>query len=391
MGRAVCIALLGLAVGAGCSWYDEGLLDASHGDVVSDLTNGDVASDIVADADASDVIDDTPCVPFRPPPRPVVDGGSSDAGDAGDGGGDGGTGAMVFAVHTVSFHDSAPYNWMTDGYDFDGVCTTATTPMSQWPCISTESGGGHTVIIDGDNGRDDALNQLFAPLFDSTILPITNRMLNTGTVGMLVWVQGLDGDTDDDLQAGIILAANGAAPGGGAPLWMGTDTWDYDPTSVVAGDVTMGPTNADNHAYAVGGTIYAFLPPASTILLPSSMASPDGGIGSISIHLASSILTAQIVRDPMTNEVTALDPVSISGVWSVRAATTDLRNAGVCPGTGVGSIVFNQLNNAADILANGGTNATFMCDAISAAAYASTMRAQIGGMYTLPPASDQCR
>ncbi|MBX3214120.1 MAG: hypothetical protein KF850_18950 [Labilithrix sp.] len=250
---------------------------------LADLTRGG------ADAGARDeaaAVDADVCLHAGPPERPE--------------GGDGPSVAdLVFAVDALRI-DTGDFDAGLSkpaSIDLDRTCSCLEPPS----CVAPPDAAP---ICDGPDGRDNVSGPLLGTL--AVLLPaleptfLTER-IRQGVYGVILSVQKWNGEPNDpDVVVSLRMSVGiqQAGEDGGAPRFDGTDVWDIDPASIVAGGSLVGQDcdvvgciglASDVAAYARDGVLVARFEQ-----LPFTV---SVGPGRLVLPFVGAVLTARVTRE----------------------------------------------------------------------------------------------
>ena len=294
----------------------------------------------------------------------------------------------VFAVRTLYFGDVVPATgvvssvaWKTLGFDIDGKDTT----QSSTDVCQLAAGASPRTQEDGNGGIDNSFGTGMLPILVTTFgrdfSSQANASLSTGLVTNLLVVRGLGASTTaSPLSASLLVAA----PLGATPTWSVADVWPVDSSSLLHSDPGV-PLLAFPRSYAVGGVL---------------VAEPPSGSGGIALGVVGSIPLVFPIRHVQV--ATTLSPdgmTATSGTISGIVPTERLVELGrkvagristsLCDGVAFESI-FQQLQQAQDILLDGTQDPSRPCDGISIGLGFEAVRVQAGPPVVVSTLGDVC-
>ena len=365
--------LIGALLVSGCRIFDESLLGQDGGPIDA---GGRDAGDAGPDSATDGGHDGGPaCALHRPPPRPSTEDGAPVA-------------EVVFALR--DFRLDQGDDWSTIGYDLDGLCSIAPSPVVE--CLPPAASGA--AELDGAGGIDNAFGHQIAPLI-LTVMPDLGEHLHDehakGAGNFVVTLRGWNGERDDPRVEAIVSQAVFAAPAlpdggrpdveipdagfskadGGVPppepVWDGRD-WFWVRAETYAGGDPSRPLLRDDNAYVAGGELVIRLAERVPLVFASSTAER----GTI-MRLTDAMLVLELSEDG-----TSVPRATLAGRWPVSDLLGDIVHSGVCPGTTDYRSFERLLDLGADVRTvpeSGGAGAT--CDAVSIGVTYTGRRAHI--------------
>lgn len=234
------------------------------------------------DAAVDDAGVEDPCVKRHPPPPP-----SGATGEAKK--------SFVFAVRSFTTRTDAG---AILGYDLDDRCTgTPGSTTADAPCVSP----GETLIVDGENGIDNALVGLSesfgvgndAGEGDDLVAQNVNGEISSGYFTNLIGLFDYNGlPNDDEVRVRVVpgvgppLVSNedGGAATNGPPLWDGNDTWNHTADDISPGDPPVW-----------GKTIKGYV--VDDVLVVPARGNVAVGLLGRELLVSGGVLTARMVRE----------------------------------------------------------------------------------------------
>jgi cysteine-rich repeat protein len=279
---------------------------------------------------------------------------------------------------------SAADAWQSIGFDLDGTCTNSATckgPLDSQSCKPATA----QIQYDGELCRDNAfasLQQMVAQVPEvGTRFGISEDALNCnlwrGTYTVVLKISGYSGQLDDSQIRVDYYASPGLekppawrCPEDGFrskyPLWRVASEWHVDSSALtqpIAAPGTLPNSNvADPNAYVKDGYLVAQLPPETTLRLAGD-AIPYRGMA---IKTQQGLLVGNLYRG-QDSTWQVRDGMVAGRIRSADFVTT-FRQVGLCEGDSLvafyASLVDYSTGNA-DVLADGTSDPTRPCDAIS--------------------------
>jgi hypothetical protein len=361
--RGSALAVVTLALAAGCQVYDPSLVPGDAGT--------------------------TEYEPATPPPRP----------EAPDDGED--VGPLTFVVRDVLFEQDGDL-WAEIGYDLDGKLTEP-------PSYDVECRPPHAPSrpeTDGQGGIDNSFGHHLFPLVEVTnpgLQMVARGYQSRGVGAIAVTITGWNGTDDDarvEITAAITVFATAGAEGDAEPpevvqtpdgpqtpegepvtepTWDGHDwVWLRD-DNFFEGDLDR-PFIYDDNAYVADGRIVFRLPDRTDFVFPGD------DIGLL-VRLTGAVATARVVEGGER-----LEDIVVAGRWPTLDLLETAEAVGVCSGSSEYEILSRQLERVADVRARVGTGGPDVaCDAVSIGLrFESGDRARLAGLAEGLPVPNAC-
>lgn len=344
----------GFDLGVDAQVVDGGPVDGGPSDASDDAEPPDSGGPCTA-GDGGVVGAPPGCVPARPNVRPVcADDGST-------------VGSRYFALRDVIVDQGADL-WRTLGWDLDGDCTDALSPMPVSECTPPGSGAP----TDGLNGIDNAFGAEIVPQFLTYVpefLTSPEGGIENGKNVPIVTLENWNGRADDPrvlvalaytidmVPAGTPIPDGGVTPDNSfpVPVWDGRDVAYVSSSAFTSGGRSI---LFDDNAYVAGGMIVARLPDRADLDLPAAS-------GTVRARLTDFRFTAQL-----SAAGDALTTIRLTGRWPEADLLSYLDDVGICPGTPANDafrVGFQLLlSRTMDVRATPGTGGPGVnCDAVS--------------------------
>jgi len=271
--------------------------------------------------------------------------------------------------------------WRSYGYDLDHRTSTAT---STDVCAPRAGASAASAYPDGDDGTDNAFGSHLLPILLGIAADVStqvNASIASGGPNELVSLDALGAGSDlSPISGGVLLTVTTSAP----PTFAGTDVFDVDPASLASPTTPITPTAAFSDAYLVRNTLVARPTGAVRMVLR---------VGTVTIPF--SVEHAIVTMDVSADHSSATGG-TIAGILQVDALLAALTQAfgsfdpSLCGSTILMSIL-DQVEQAADIMADGTQDPTMTCDGISIGLGFDAVAAQVGAIAPpAPPPTDPC-
>lgn len=324
----------------------------------------------------------------HPPPPPSRDG--TDPRDSTE---------ALFAIRDPVLEQDS--RWTEIGFDLDDRSTRG----SDDPETSCSPPTG-AVEADGKGGVDNSIGHNILPIidlaFDGRLEEVVRAEQRAGRGTVLVRLREWNGEADDAavqatlLQsvAGAAAAAGGGAPEGEvvdgtvvgpggepleAPRWDGTDGYWARADGFLDGDPEL-PKAVDEEAYVTGGTVVLRLDGPARLLL-------SGPERAMVVRLTGLVLAVDL-----TDDLQAVEGMTVGGRWSMDDILATSRAFGVCPSSTEYSLLQSSLEESADVTRLPGEGGPgVVCEALSLGlAFEGGARARLAGVATPPELPDGC-
>jgi hypothetical protein len=271
-----------------------------------------------------------------------------------------------------------PNAWQTIGFDLDGVCTNSDTCMAEMGNVSCKS-ATKIIPFDGDDCRDNTFGRFE---YDVATIPSVGAVyklnddafncgLCHGTFNFLIKVSSYNGGAEDDQ----VRVDTYPSPGLEAPLgqdctntelcWLSNMPWTIETDSMPnpAPGPDLPPANLfDDNAFVHDGYLIIHLPPDAKFWFPTG---PGASINTFPLVLQSGIVVAAIGQGQ--DGTWQLTDGTIAGRTKSQDIISGFALVGLCQNTDPSnySLMTSYVAANLDILADGTTDATMKCDALS--------------------------
>ncbi|HEX8789448.1 MAG TPA: hypothetical protein VF765_00750 [Polyangiaceae bacterium] len=297
-------------------------------------------------------------------------------------------GPTVFAVSRFYFGDTdrsgkaSTDAWAKLGLNIDGKTTSE---LSNDTC-KLVTGAPCATQLDGDNGIDNSFGANLMPIigvFNATYSAYANRAIQKGGPTLLIELDGLGPDADYAPQAGALYRATAVQN----PMWDGRDVRNFDPASLVTGDISR-PAAVFFNGFMRDRTWVGVPPAAGAAYLDLQITAgghllPPVPLQHVEIVMPVAPDGRTVTNGVLSGVIRTSDAVAWTTLWANGIDTWS------CGGGAVESLTA-QIAQASDIMSDGSGGVGHTCDGISVGLGFDAVAVRLGQAESTQPFSDPC-